>query len=179
LARYLYKILYKTYKRKHMFTRKQYLDGECSHSEYYAQMIEGSNAVQLVLSKWTVEELREAYEKDEHFNNMPLRDWDSLGGSLKLDFRKFGDLRSNCGEVCVLKEAARRIVCGLIPLDGIEVKRYHKGVPYIYNPLTGKFKLVTFYSHNVLTGEDKELSSVTLDTVDDMVKYINNHTPKD
>ena len=110
-----------------MFTRKDYLDGKCSHDEYYAQLVEGTNAMQVVLNHFPIDVLEKMYKKDEHFNWVPreyiidrhikgtlsdeLDTWDRLGMWLcGVDYRKYGDLESLCGRVCVLKCAARMLV---------------------------------------------------------------------
>ena len=110
-----------------MFTRRDYLDGKCSHDEYYAQLVRDSNAKSVVSSHFTVEELRDMYAQDEQFNKVPeskwfshsiigdkshdLETWDTLGLFLcGVDWKKYGDGKSLSGIVCVLKCAARMIV---------------------------------------------------------------------
>jgi hypothetical protein len=113
-----------------MFTRKDYLDGKCSHDEYYAQLVEGSNARGLVRDYFGIDVLKNMYEKDEHFNIVPdeklvtrdplrcktfgsvsLNTWDRLGECLiGVDWRKYYDYCSQAGRVCVLKCAARQLV---------------------------------------------------------------------
>ena len=65
-----------------MFTRKDYLDGKCSHDEYYAQLVEGSNAKAVVLGHFTLDELRKMYEQDEHFNKVPKSKCLNQSGSI-------------------------------------------------------------------------------------------------
>lgn len=109
-----------------MFTYKDHIDGKCSHHEYYAQLVDGSNAKQVVRSHFTVEELKEMFAKDEHLNWMPsnkylprtdilagrsLGTWDCLGERLwGVDWEKCGDYSTLSGKVCVLKCAARLII---------------------------------------------------------------------
>ena len=110
-----------------MFTHKDYLDGKCSHDEYYAQLVEGSNAKAVVLSHFTLDELRDMFAQDEHFNKAPdskwfshsiigdkthdLETWDVLGTQLHgVDYKKYGDGESLAGRVCVLKCAARMLI---------------------------------------------------------------------
>lgn len=94
-----------------MFTRKDYLDGKCSHDEYYAQLVRESNAKELVLNTFSKRLLMYRLRKDRHLNNLPIRKWDVLGYNLRgIDWKKYGDWRSEAGQVCVLKTAARMIV---------------------------------------------------------------------
>lgn len=114
-----------------MFTRKDYLDGKCSYDEYYAQLVEGSNARGLVRDYFGIDVLKNMYEKDVHFNIVPdnklvtrnplrcktadgdvsLETWDRLGEYLVgVDWQKYGDYCTLSGRVCVLKCAARQLV---------------------------------------------------------------------
>ena len=97
-----------------MFTRKDYLDGKCTHSEYYSQYVENTDAKGLVLSFWDEKTLSEAYEKDEHFNSLSIKRWDELAERLTigpwLTFSELGDMNTLSSRVCVLKEAARHII---------------------------------------------------------------------
>ena len=90
-----------------MFTRKDYLNGECTHEEYYGQLVTQGmkdhivRAIPQALAKST----------DPVFNDIPLSTWDRLGMaySLRSEFKGLGDFRSKAGIVCVLKEAARQV----------------------------------------------------------------------
>ena len=97
-----------------MFTRKDYLDGKCTHSEYYSQYVENTDAKGLVLAFWDEKTLSEAYEKDEHLNSLSIKDWDDLANRLTigpcLTFSELGDMNTLSSRVCVLKEAARQII---------------------------------------------------------------------
>ena len=97
-----------------MFTRKEYLDGKCTHSEYYSQYVENTDAKGLVLSFWDEKTLFEAYEKDEHLNTLSIKSWDELAERLTigpwLTFSELGDMNTLSNRVCVLKEAARQII---------------------------------------------------------------------
>ena len=73
---------------------------------------------------FTMEELTEAYEKDEHFNTLPLREWDlaagfttsttscvRIGGGLWNLYSQHKVTCASCSQgVCILKEAARMLV---------------------------------------------------------------------
>ena len=98
-----------------MFTRKDYLDGKCTHSEYYSQYVENTNAAKdLVLTFWDEKTLFEAYKKDKYLNSLPIKDWDDLAYRLKigpwLTFSELGDMNTLSSRVCVLKETARHII---------------------------------------------------------------------
>lgn len=43
--------------------RRQYIKGECTHEEYYDQLVSESNAKKVVLAAFSVEELSSAFEK--------------------------------------------------------------------------------------------------------------------
>lgn len=92
-----------------MFTRKQYLNKECSHREYYAQFVtEPVKARVRMCIGW--ERLKNS--TDEHLNDIPLREWDRLGPVYcGRDFWKsLGDTPSAAGLCCIYKEAARQII---------------------------------------------------------------------
>lgn len=97
-----------------MWTRKDYLDGKCTHSDYYSQMVENTDAKRLVLSIWDEKTLSEAYEKCEYLNSLPIKTWDELANRLVigpyLTFSQLGDMNTLSSRVCVLKEAARQII---------------------------------------------------------------------
>lgn len=105
-----------------MLTRKSYLDGEVTHREYYAQFITKS-MIQDVKTMIGVDAIKAS--KDEHLNDIPLKQWDSLSGTRfemgrlvnrPLIPKSFGDLVRSVGDnvspstlVCVYKEIARQI----------------------------------------------------------------------
>lgn len=100
-----------------MLTRKQYMAGECTHREYYGQFVT-DEIKQAVLRMFSKKELVQAFKGDEHFNNLPLRQWDNildprsynlgLAKALKEAGNIGGISLSDC--VCTCKEAARQIV---------------------------------------------------------------------
>lgn len=94
-----------------MFTRSQYLNGECSHSEYYSQFVNNS-VLGAVKSRFTTEQLQKAFEQDPHLNTIPLQQWDSLGYSIELfiNFKQPGDIKTLAGLVCVAKQAAKQLI---------------------------------------------------------------------
>lgn len=104
-----------------LFTYEDYQAGKCTYREYYKQLVVESNARQLVLERFTVEELKKAYARDEHFNDMPrcggtlypfcpnLGTWDTMGRRLICPWEKFGEFETLAARVCVLKCAAAMI----------------------------------------------------------------------
>ncbi len=91
-----------------MFTRKQYLNKECSHREYYAQFVDAYviDRVQFIIGKDKI--LNSA---DEAFNDIPLAYWDSirLYHHVSSAVKRAGDTMSLAGQVCIAKEAAKQI----------------------------------------------------------------------
>lgn len=94
-----------------MFTRKDYIDGNCTHHQYYEQLANESNARTILLdyAKMQPEELAEKLAQDQHLNNIPLHTWDTLGVLLAAPFEKYGDYPTESGKVCTLKAMAKII----------------------------------------------------------------------
>ena len=95
-----------------MKTRKQYLDKECTHSEYYAQFVTDGhkNTVKNIIGLG-----RLLNSENEHLNDIPLEEWDSIGapmGTVEL-MKELGDNLTLSGQVCISKEAARQIIKSL------------------------------------------------------------------
>jgi len=100
-----------------VITRKQYMDnypGEgtkdeqrAAHRAYYAQFVNEQTIATVVrhIGAGFIES-----STDEHFNDIPLRRWDTLVALLPLaiDPREVGDLWSLGTAVCVAKEAAQQ-----------------------------------------------------------------------
>ena len=88
-------------------TRKQYLDRECTHREYYGQFV--TKGVSDALGGLDI-----LKSNDVHFNDIPLKRWDMRAPFIKLhvgrQLRDAGDYFTLSGAVCILKEAARQIV---------------------------------------------------------------------
>ena len=84
-----------------MFTRKQYMNKECTHREFYGQFVspEMIGRVGRIIGRERIKN-----SKCEHFNDIPLIEWDRLGM-----YNIEGCLSLGNG-VCVHKEAARQIV---------------------------------------------------------------------
>lgn len=94
-----------------MITRTQYLNREATHREYYSQFV-GEGTKERVLMRFTMQSLIEG--KDNHFNNIPLNDWDNLMPVVPFEIagkmKECGDYPTKAGVVCILKEAALQIV---------------------------------------------------------------------
>ena len=92
-----------------MFTRKQYINKECTHEQYYGQFVtDGTKA--RVLSGIGLDALKKS--NDPHFNDIPLHEWDGLVANCpgSAAFSKAGDYYTLAGGICLLKEAARQVL---------------------------------------------------------------------
>jgi hypothetical protein len=92
-----------------MKTRQDYLNGNCTHSEYYAQFVRESmkNAIGRNIG---VERLKQAFKEDQNLNTIPLAIWDNMSHSISFpDMKDYGEFRTLAGSVCILKEAARQL----------------------------------------------------------------------
>jgi hypothetical protein len=97
-----------------MFTRQQYITGECTHEQYYAQFAKPF-IVEFVGEHFGIDKLRAAYVKDAAFNSIPLGKWDMLAvmgwqACIEKDLRDAGDFPCLAGAVCILKQAARQAI---------------------------------------------------------------------
>lgn len=115
-----------------MFTHRQYMSGLCTHHDYYKQLVEESNARDVVLYHFSLDDLRGMYEKDKYFNEVPphkmisrknglskgimfsprsITTWDILGEFLfGVPWKKYEDYPTLAGRVSVLKCAARMLI---------------------------------------------------------------------
>lgn len=95
-----------------MKTRQQYLDGKCTHSEYYGQFV--TKGLKEDVKRWIGED-KILKSENEHFNDIPLHIWDSFMQvlrhySLSAKLKEVGDAGLTlAGCVCIAKEAARQI----------------------------------------------------------------------
>jgi len=106
-----------------MKTRQQYLNGDITHRDYYAQFIT-PEMVEQVKNNIGIDRIKAS--NDEHLNDIPLKDWDNLSGH---SFRgsemigkpqvskEFYELCKQANEgissatlTCVYKEIARQLV---------------------------------------------------------------------
>jgi hypothetical protein len=91
-----------------MFTRKQYLDKECTHDQYYAQFV--THGVIHLVSAY-IGEARIKKSTCPHFTDIPLCEWDGIAPRLSVGerLRECGDYPTLAGKVCILKAAANQI----------------------------------------------------------------------
>jgi hypothetical protein len=96
-----------------MKTRKQYMDGEITHDEYYSQFVTAGTK-DLVCGLIGLDRIKES--TDKHLNDIPLKEWDSVGhmiqttpSDLRLRMDKAGDYCTKAGLVCIAKAAARSL----------------------------------------------------------------------
>ena len=95
-----------------MYTRNDYLDGKCTHREYYAQFVT-EEVRQRVTQR--IGKSRIVASEDEHFNDISLVHWDRVGpfwSAIHERVKEAGDYMTMAGIVCIAKEAARQIVEG-------------------------------------------------------------------
>jgi hypothetical protein len=102
-----------------MKTRKEYMNNEISHHEYYSQFVTESTK-SYVLSELTVEQIKNALDSgDEHFNEIkiPFNNMGS-GGNWWWDYspcnhrlmKELGECNSYSTHTCVGKAAARILI---------------------------------------------------------------------
>lgn len=91
-----------------MFTRSQYLNKECTHDEYYGQLVTELTVHQV---NRFIGSDRIKNSKDPHFNDIPLSEWDRVGALVNrpLKLRDLGDYATISSGVCIAKAAARQI----------------------------------------------------------------------
>ncbi len=91
------------------YTRKQYLDKECSHREYYAQFVT-PGVVDRIVRRLGADRLLAS--QDEHLNDIPLHIWDDIPAPMGSGqaMRALGDYPTLAGAVCINKEAARQFI---------------------------------------------------------------------
>lgn len=91
-----------------MYTRQQYLNNECTHREYYAQLCNDVKGV--VKARIGIPVLLAS--TDPHLNDIPLSRWDGIAMSsgIHYGFKELGDVPTLAGKVCAAKEAARQLI---------------------------------------------------------------------
>lgn len=91
-------------------TRKDYLDGKCSHQEYYRSIV-AECGISLENDPIMSKVIASLKSGDQHLNNIPLRTWDviALGQRARMAtvLKSRGDWLTLAGGVCIMKEAAR------------------------------------------------------------------------
>lgn len=94
-----------------MYTRKQYLNKECSHNEYYGQFVTPAwiDRVQRHIGADRVKR-----STDPHLNDIHLKEWDNLAtpfpASTADKMREAGDYPTLAGGICILKTAALQLI---------------------------------------------------------------------
>jgi len=95
-----------------MKTRKDYIDGKVTFSDYYRQFIT-AELEKAVAEKIGIDAVKRS--NDPHLNDIPLRKWDYLFQDYKLKkgialkMHEAGDFLSLAGAVCTAKECARML----------------------------------------------------------------------
>jgi hypothetical protein len=93
-----------------MFTRKDYLAGNCTHEQYYNQFV-NQTVKNYVVKAFGIEKIKNAYSQDKSLNSIPLQLWDNIGIPVEMSnkLKEHGDSYTLAGQVCILKAAARQI----------------------------------------------------------------------
>lgn len=86
-----------------------------AHRAYYGQFVDDF-LKETIARNFGVDRLKRAFARDEHFNTIPLIEWDAYNplftqlDSLPKAVRNVGDQWSMSTSVCIVKEAARQVV---------------------------------------------------------------------
>lgn len=96
-----------------MMTRKEYMSNYAkNHRQYFADFVTPS-VIKMVKQRIGLKRILSS--TDEHFNNIPLKEWDSLYDYFKPHIAKInkekGNKHTTCysDNTCMLKEAAKQI----------------------------------------------------------------------
>ncbi len=93
------------------YTRQDYMDGKCTHDEYYGQFVTDTIRGLVLRNIGDRKYLSAALKKDKNLNNIPLGKWDAISEAQKgLFVIDKGWSLSN--GVCILKAAAKQIIRG-------------------------------------------------------------------
>jgi hypothetical protein len=89
-----------------MFTRQNYLEKICTHSQYYNQFINYGFITRVVQ---TIGRQKIMESTDEYLNDIPLIFWDQINPPLGTmeKMKGLGDYLTLAGKVCIAKEAAK------------------------------------------------------------------------
>ena len=95
-----------------MYTRKQYLNKECTHREYYAQYVD-TNIINRTVKAIGADRILSSF--DQHLKDINLEAWDNVflsGLPLRIanTMRENGDFPTMTGSVCIVKEAAQQFI---------------------------------------------------------------------
>jgi hypothetical protein len=101
----------KTTTKTSIMTREQYMNNECTHSEYYSQFVTAW-LKKGILNALGREKLVKHFKANDmfHKDHIELKKWDKLTGMAGANFKAYGDTDSLAGRVCVLKAAARQAI---------------------------------------------------------------------
>jgi hypothetical protein len=96
-----------------MYTRQQYIKGECNHRAYYGQFV-NKTVTMMVERRFTTERLLRCSDQ-EYFNTIPLHNWDQLvpavnAATSRTLLKAAEEGWSLSTGICIAKEAARQIV---------------------------------------------------------------------
>ena len=86
-----------------MINRADFMDETVSFEEYYNQFID-EKVITVVVDMIGSDTILES--RDEHFNDIPLADWDAVGACLPEIKWPADDWSSRSGLVCIGKQAA-------------------------------------------------------------------------
>jgi hypothetical protein len=91
------------------FTRKDYLSGQCTHEQYYAQFINDAG-IALVQRSEAFKKLQKSKSTD--LSSVELAVWDRIGtaGESVNLMKSLGDIWSAAGAVCINKAIARQLL---------------------------------------------------------------------
>ena len=98
-----------------MFTRKQYLEGACSHDEYYEQFV---TPYYIHFVNIHIGTDRIMASNDPSFNDIPLNEWDAVCNNIMMSgrdrdtFKQLGETYTLGAMICVVKRAALMIKNG-------------------------------------------------------------------
>jgi len=87
------------------YTRKDYMNNDCSDYEYYSQFVT-QGTIDTVSSLIGEERIKNS--KCDHFNDIPLKEWDRLP-CYALGLSEAGETRTLGVMVCINKAAAKTI----------------------------------------------------------------------
>jgi len=97
-------------KATNLFTRKQYLDNEVSHDQYYGQFVTDAT-INTVLRYFSKEQLTEVYKEGPNLNSIKLSIWDNMPlNAATYKMKEAGDWLTQAGKVCILKCVSRIII---------------------------------------------------------------------
>lgn len=92
-------------------TRAQYLNGECTHREFYGAVVKDAG-IRYTPEDFIVQRAMES--KDGHYNDIPLTAWDAEAAvarpAISRALKAHGDFWSLAGGLCVVKEAVRQVI---------------------------------------------------------------------